>query len=72
MRLGGRKIGALLLGCGTIGLLLPAARAAELKPETVAAFDRYVRATEARMNEDLHDGRFLVVDRLPSEHRREG
>jgi hypothetical protein len=29
------------------------ARAAELKPATVAAFDRYVRATEARMKDEL-------------------
>lgn len=36
-------------------LLLAAApaRAAELKPATVAAFDRYVRATEARMAAEL-------------------
>jgi hypothetical protein len=31
----------------------PPARAAELKPATVAAFDRYVRATEARMAGEL-------------------
>jgi hypothetical protein len=71
VRQAGRKIGALLVGCGIIGLLVPPAQAAELKPETVAAFDRYIRATEARMDEDLREGRFLVVDRLPSEQRKE-
>jgi hypothetical protein len=71
VRLAGRKIGVLLVGCGIIGLLVPPAQAADLKPETVAAFDRYIRATEARMDEDLREGRFLVVDRLPSEQRRE-
>ena len=41
-------------------------RAAQLKPETAAAFDRYVAATEARMNEDLQLNQFLVIDRLPA------
>lgn len=41
------------------------APASDLKPETVAAFDRYVRATEARMQEDLQNDGFLVIDRLP-------
>lgn len=38
-----------------------AAMAAELQPRTVAAFDRYVRATEARMNSGAP---FLWVDSL--------
>jgi hypothetical protein len=46
------------------------ARAAELKPETAAFFDRYIRAVEARMDDDIRDNQFLVVDRLP-ESRRE-
>ena len=71
MRLAGRIIGVLLIGWGILGLLVPPSRAANLKPETVAAFNRYIRATEARMDEDLREGRFLVVDRLPSEQRRE-
>jgi len=36
-----------------------------LKPETVVAFDRYIRVTEARMQDDLNNGGFLVIDRLP-------
>jgi hypothetical protein len=45
--------------------------AAELKSATVAAFDRYVRATEARMSPELQDeSRFLHVDGLPEAERR--
>jgi hypothetical protein len=45
------------------------ARASELRPETIAAFDRYVHATEARMDDDLRDGNFLYMDRMPGERR---
>ena len=48
-----------------------AARATELKPETAAAFDRYVRAMEARMDEDTGRDQFLIVDRLPDARRTE-
>lgn len=48
-----------------------AARPTELKPETAAAFDRYVRAMEARMDEDAGRDQFLVVDRLPDARRTE-
>lgn len=48
-----------------------AARASELKPETVAAFDRYIAATEARMGEDIRLNDFLVIDRLPDLQRKE-
>jgi len=47
------------------------AHATELKPETAAAFDRYVRATEAQMADDIGRDQFLVVDRLPGERRQE-
>jgi hypothetical protein len=60
---------------GVLGILLSvggmAARATELKPDTTAAFDRYVRAMEARMDEDTARDQFLVVDRLPDARRRE-
>ena len=40
-----------------------AAGAAELKQETSEAFDYYIRVTEDRMAEELHDGRaFLWLD----------
>jgi hypothetical protein len=48
-----------------------AARATELKPDTVAAFDRYVHAMEVRMDEDMGRDQFLVVDRLPDARRVE-
>lgn len=46
-------------------------RAAELKPETAASFDRYIRAVEARMDDDVRHNQFLIVDRLPDLRRRE-
>ena len=57
--------------CILIDLGGMAARATELKPETAAAFDRYVRAMEARMDEDIGRNQFLVVDRLPEPRRTE-
>jgi hypothetical protein len=48
-----------------------AAHASELKPETIAAFDRYVRVSEARMADQTRDNQFLIVDRLPDAQRRE-
>src|SRR5215469_10235697 len=45
--------------------------AAELRKETIVAFDRYVKATEARMNDELQPSRsFLYPDRLDAENRR--
>lgn len=44
---------------------------AQLKPETAAAFDRYVAATEARMNDDVRLNQFLVMDHLPDPKRKE-
>jgi len=44
--------------------------AAELKPEAVAGFDRYVRLTEQRMRMELKPGAaFLWVDGLPEARR---
>ena len=40
------------------------ARAATLKPETAAAFNQYVAATQTRLDADALAGRFLVVDGL--------
>ena len=45
--------------------------AAELKPATTAAFERYVRATEARIDTELGDERrFLYIDARPDAERR--
>jgi len=53
------------------GLLAPAAPASTLKPETVAAFDRYVELAEKRMDAELQDGQFLFPDSLPADAREE-
>jgi len=45
------------------------AQAAELKPETLAAFDRYVRQAEQRMDEELTRNTFLLPDAWPPERR---
>jgi len=45
------------------------APATELKPATVAAFDRYAGVTEAQMDEDLRSGNFLVWDHWPRARR---
>lgn len=60
---------AALVAALTVTLLVPphTARAADLQPRTVAAFDRYVRLTEAA----LAAGAFLYVDGLPVEARRQ-
>lgn len=58
----------------TVALALAAqalAPAAELKPATIAAFDRYVRAVEARITREVADeARFLVVDAAAAARRR--
>ena len=45
------------------------ALANEPKPETVAAFDRYRNATEARMDADRQAGHFLYFERYSPDHR---
>jgi hypothetical protein len=52
-------------------LLVAPAFPAELKPATVAAFNHYVELREARMAEDLAEGRFLLIDRLPDARREQ-
>ena len=75
-----RRIRLMLPGYGVTGkrlavmcalaVLLPSlAYAVELQPETAAAFTHYIQVTEQRMDDDLHDGCFLVTDRLPEAAR---
>lgn len=46
------------------------ARATDLKPETLKAFDQYMELTEAGINSETASGKaFLWVDRLPPEKR---
>src|SRR5258708_21804962 len=61
----------LLMFLTLLGLAGISARASELKPGTVAAFERYIAATEARMENDVRLNQFLLVDRLPDSHRQE-
>jgi hypothetical protein len=49
----------------------PGAGASDLTPEAAKAFDRYVRATEAKMNAIPATQPFLAVDRLPDGPRSE-
>src|SRR5450631_4672650 len=62
---------ALLMGFILSCLLAAPALATQLKPETVSAFDRYVRATEVRMAEDTQQGRFLLVDGLTGQQQQD-
>jgi hypothetical protein len=51
----------------------PSAIAAELQPRTLAAFDRYVSASEARMDGEVKDpGRVVWLDTLPAARRKTG
>jgi hypothetical protein len=63
-----RRVLALIL---TGWLLSPApAAGSELKREAIAAFDRYVRLTEARIDSELNKNTpFLWADRLPDARR---
>jgi hypothetical protein len=53
------------------GLVGISAHAAEPKPETVAAFMRYIAATESRMDDGARLNQFLLVDRFPDLQRQE-
>jgi hypothetical protein len=56
---------AILITAGAAGLTDAGLSAAELKPGTTAAFERYVRATEARIDQEVRDEqRFLYIDVL--------
>ncbi len=38
-----------------VAMQAPLAKGAELKPETVEGFSRYMRATEASIQQEVHD-----------------
>ncbi len=62
-----RCLATILLLCGWCA----GASAAELKEKTASAFDRYVSATEARLNSELKPGGpFLYVDALPQQEAK--
>jgi len=61
---------AMLLIVWTVGSLgVPPSEGTELKSAALAAFDRYIRVTEARMEDDLLEDHFFFVDRLPDNRR---
>lgn len=66
----------MVLTRATVALALVAcaaqpATAAELKPETVKAFERYVRVTESRIDAEVRDERrFLFIDTLADAERQ--
>jgi hypothetical protein len=45
------------------------ARAADLHPETLQAFDRYIQANDARFDREIKDGPYLWVDAQPAARR---
>jgi hypothetical protein len=62
------RIGAVIFGSIAFTLL---ASAAELKPKTTQAFDKYVAATEARMADEVRSGHeFLYIDALPANEKQ--
>jgi hypothetical protein len=62
---------AWLVGLWLAPSTVDVAMAAELRPKTLAAFDRYVRVAEARMTSDPSaPERFLLVDRKPDRDRQ--
>jgi hypothetical protein len=65
------KFPAYLLAAALLCALASApASAAELKPKTAAAFDKYVAATQERFAGELKPGgTFLYIDTLPAEER---
>jgi hypothetical protein len=61
----------LLLTIAAILFASSPGQAVDLKPETNAAFSRYVQLSEQRMQNDLQSGPFLWPDGLPIQQREE-
>ena len=60
---------SLLVVFASVFCFVPRSQASELKQETVAAFDRYIRFLEDQMAESMRNGKFLVVDELTPDRR---
>jgi hypothetical protein len=71
MALSSKTAGAVLLSGMLVCLAPRPVEAAELKKETTAAFDRYISASEGRIESELHNGLFLFIDELPKTRREE-
>ena len=58
-------------GLWALGLTIAALHGADLKPESLAAWDQYVRSSDAAMQASLHSGKsFLWIDEVPDRRRR--
>lgn len=68
-RSGSRRLIPVLLGW-ILAAPLMAVSAAELKPETIRAWDAYVSTVSSRMQERAHSGHFLWIDEQPDGARR--
>lgn len=66
----GRSRGTAALFWIPLALATTPARAADPKPETLAAFHRYIAATEAEDNDPPGFDQFLFIDRLPEDERQ--
>lgn len=55
----------------TLAGMPASATEAQLKPATIASFDRYIRSVEARMDDDIRQNRFLIVDHLSDPRRQQ-
>ena len=58
---------AVVLSCC---LLVTPLAAADLKPETVRAFNEYIRRTEARLRDQVSNGQFLWADQEPARRQQ--
>jgi hypothetical protein len=47
------------------------AMAADLRPNTIAAFDKYAQAVEARLEREAKSGPFLYLDSLPADKQKD-
>jgi hypothetical protein len=70
-RLNSSTAKVLLLSVMLLCLASQTTNAAELQKDTAAAFDRYILASESRIQSELHRGPFLFVDAYPEPRRRE-
>jgi hypothetical protein len=68
-RLARQDAEVILFACMSVALFANCLAAADLKPETAAAFDHYVRTSEELMDKASRDGNFFIADELPSAKR---
>ena len=60
-----RTLRVLTMACALSSILVPRTNAVELKSETLAAFDRYINATQRRLADDVFPrSRVRIASRL--------